>query len=99
MAVESLERAWAALQPLVEQMFARLEAVTLLLRLVLVWLFQIWLQIELQPVFDELAQHIAELVVWFVLIAGLIVLGVGLCCSLLVVIIAAVVSRNSSRPP
>jgi hypothetical protein len=98
-AVESLQRAWGALQPLIEQMFAQLEGVIFLLQLLLVWLLQLWLQIELQPAFNELGQHVAESAVWLVLVAYLILLGLGLFSSLLVVIIAVVVSRNSSRRP
>ena len=98
-AVETLQRAWDALWPLVEQMLARLEALNALLRPVLIWLMQIWLQIQLQPAFDKLAQHIADTVVRLMLIGLLIVAAVGVLWALLAIIVAVIVGRIINPRP
>jgi hypothetical protein len=94
---ESLDRVWVALQPLIEQMFARLEALTILLHIIATLLIQIWLEIQLQPGFDNLGKALAETVSRLIFVGFLLLVAGGLLLVVLVSAIAVITDRSIRR--
>ena len=94
---ESLDRAWEALLPLIEQMFARLEALTTLLRLVAFVLAHFWMEIFLQPAFDDLGKEISVDLSRLVLICFLLLVAGGLLFTALVTVVAVIIDRRIRR--